>query len=371
MNPATTDITSSYTGSPITGFQIPILSNPASAFQLLLGKNVPLITYETPQLNLNFGFNEFFPIIGPLGADLAGQIGAEAQFGFGFDTTGFQQYAADDFRDPSLILDGFYVSDTQNPDGTGPVTPQVELYGSIAAYAALDLGILPAGIGGGLFASVNFTVHDPSGTGLVHLQDLEADVQKGTIFDATGALQAFLAAYVTIDLGIFSHTWNFNIASVTLATIGEPSASDPSDVPQLATPARWRPPPQHRALRLAAAVRQRDEHSPATDGNETLTVTPGPDGTNSVYVSGFGVTNQKYDNVTEITGVGAVGDDNITINAGSAINVNLAVGGGTNTIDVSKRGQCHAHRRRRAPTSWRSITRPAPTSSADRAMRRS
>ena len=123
----------------------------------------------------------------------------------------------------------------QNPDGTGPITPQVELYGSIAAYAALDLGIVSAGIGGGIFASINFTVHDPSGTGLVHLQDLEADVQKGTIFDATGELQAFLAAYVTIDLGFFSHTWNFNIASVTLATIGEPAPSKPADVPQLAT----------------------------------------------------------------------------------------------------------------------------------------
>ena len=338
MSPATTNITSSYTGSPITGFQIPILSDPASAFQLLLGKNVPLITYETPQLNLSFGFNEFFPIIGPLGADLAGQIGAEAQFGFGFDTTGFQQYAADDFRDPSLILDGFYVSDTQNPDGTGPITPQVELYGSIAAYAALDLGIVSAGVGGGLFASVGFTLHDPSGTGLVHLQDIEADVQKGTIFDATGALQAFLAAYVTIDLGIFSHTWNFNIASVTLATIGEPAATDPSDVPQLATQSggdlRLNIGP-YASQRLYASA---TNSSPATDGNENLTVTPGPDGSNSVYVSGFGVTNQKYDNVTEITGVGAVGGDTVTINAGSAINVNLATGGGTNSIDVQSAG---------------------------------
>ncbi len=51
----------------------------------------------------------------------------KAQFSFGFDTTGFQQFAADNFRDPSLILDGFYVSDRANPDGTGPVTPQAQL----------------------------------------------------------------------------------------------------------------------------------------------------------------------------------------------------------------------------------------------------
>ncbi len=339
LNPATTTIASTYTGNPVTGFQIPILSNPASAFQLLLGKNVPLITYETPLLQLNFAFSQFFPIIGPLGADLAGEIGAQAQFGFGFDTTGFQQYAADDFRDPSLILDGLYVSDRQNPDGTGPVAPQVELYGSIAAYAALDLGIFSAGVGGGLFASVDFTVHDPSGTGLVHLQDLEADVQKGTIFDASGALQAFLAAFVTIDLGFFSHTWNFNIASVTLATIGEPSSTDPADIPQLATPE----PNGVLRLNIGPYASQRlfasaTNNSRAIDGNETLTVTQVPGKPSSVYVSGFGVTNQEYDNVSEITGVGALGSDNITISAGSAINVNLAVGGGNNTIDVQSAG---------------------------------
>ncbi len=101
LNPSSTATNTPYSGSPVPGFSIPILSDPASAFQLLLGKDVPLVTYETPKLDLSLAFDEFFPIIGPLGADLAGEIGAEAQFGFGFDTSGFRAYAADDFRDPS------------------------------------------------------------------------------------------------------------------------------------------------------------------------------------------------------------------------------------------------------------------------------
>jgi Ca2+-binding RTX toxin-like protein len=330
LNPATTNITSSYTGSPITGFQIPILSNPASAFQLLLGKDIPLITYETPKLDLNFAFDEFFPIIGPLGADLAGQIGAQAQFGFGFDTSGLRQYAASNFRDPGLILNGFYVSDRANPDGTGPVAPQVQLYGSIAAYAALDLGILEAGVGGGLFATVGFTVHDPSGTGKVHLDELSADIKKGTIFDASGALKAYLNAFVKIDLGFLSKTWYFDIASVTLAQIGEPAPSTPP-VPQLATQNGG-----DLRLNIGPYAMQR-LYGNTADGNETLTITPGPNA-NSVYVSGFGVTNQEYDNVTQITGEGAAGNDNITIDAGSGIDVNLATGGGTNKIDVQSAG---------------------------------
>jgi hypothetical protein len=158
-----------------------------------------------PQMGLSFNFDQFFPIVGPLGAELAGSIGANAQFGFGFDTLGLRQFAASDFRDPVLIMDGLYVSNRQNADGTGPVVPQVQLYGSIAAYAALDIGIASAGVGGGVFATDNFTVHDPSGTGRVHLQDVIADFKKGTIFDAMGALTAFLDAYVEIDLGLFSH----------------------------------------------------------------------------------------------------------------------------------------------------------------------
>jgi Ca2+-binding RTX toxin-like protein len=344
LNPATSSpnstsasIGDTQTGNAVSGFKIPILDNPANAFQLLLGKDVSLVTYETPALDLNFAFSQFFPIIGPLGANLMGQIGAKAQFGFGFDTRGFREFAADNFRDPSLILDGFYVSNRANPDGTGPVVPQVQLYGSIAAYAALDLGIFQAGVGGGLFASINFNVHDPSGTGKVHLQDLIADVKKGTIFDASGALKAFLDAYVEIDLGFFSKRWDFQIANVTLAQIGQ-KAQTPDTTPQLGSV-------QNGVLRLnvGAYAPQRlyntaTDSSKPSDGNESLSVTSVPGKPNSVYVSGYGVTNQEYDGVTKIVADGAAGGDNITVDVGSNIDVDLATGKGTNTFVVKNAG---------------------------------
>jgi Ca2+-binding RTX toxin-like protein len=332
VNAGAGTISDSSTGGSIPGFQIPILSNPTSAFQLLLGKDVPLVTYEMPALNLNFAFSEFFPIIGPLGADLAGEIGATAQFGFGFDTRGLREYSADKFRDPGLILDGFYVSDRANPDGTGPVVPQVQLYGSIAAYAALDLGIVQAGVGGGLFASINFSIHDPSGTGKVHLQDLVADVKKGTIFDASGALKAFLDAYVEIDLGFFSHRWDFHLASVTLAQIGQ-HPTVPDTTPQLASE------DASGVLRLnIGAYAPQRLYGNTSDGNETLSVTAVPNKPGSVYVSGFGVQNQEYDNVTKIVADGVAGSDTITVNVPSNIDVDLAVGGGTNSFDVQGAG---------------------------------
>ena len=99
-----------------------------------------------------------------------------------------------------------------------------------------------------------------------------------------------------IDVGFLSHKWTFNIASVTLAQISEPAPSTPP-VPQLAT----LEPGGVLRLNIGPYASQRLYASNTADGNETLTVTQGPTG-NSVDVTGFGVTDQKYDNVTEITG---------------------------------------------------------------------
>ena len=100
LNPATTDITSPTRQPDHRVSRSRSSSDPASAFQLLLGKDVPLITYETPLLNLSFAFDQFFPIIGPLGADLAGRSAPRPSSASASTPRG-SRYAADDFRDPS------------------------------------------------------------------------------------------------------------------------------------------------------------------------------------------------------------------------------------------------------------------------------
>ena len=338
------DLQSGTTG----GFQVPILSDPASAFQLLLGKSVPLFTYTTPALELDFGFSQFFPVIGPLGVNLMGQMGVSGQLSFGFDTSGFQEYAADGFSNPSQILDGLYVDANAS---------QLTLDGSIAAYAAVDLGILSAGVGGGLFATISLNPYDPSGTGHVHLQQLESDIQKGTIFSESGSLQAFLDAYVTLDLGVFSHTWTFDIAHVTLATLSQ-SPQVQNTTPVLATMQTDTvySGTQQNVLRLNIGSFAADRlyqsttnSSKATVGNEALTVVQGPN-SNSVYIYGCGVPQSQELLYTfpanglpdVIVAAGAQGDDTVdtvSVNVTSNINVNLVAGAGTNTFDVSTSGR--------------------------------
>ncbi len=177
---------------------------------------------------------------------------------------------------------------------------------------------------------------------------MEADLKKGTIFDASGALQAFLDAFVEIDVGFFSHRWDFEIASVTLAQIGQsPSPIAQSHIPQLATLDSG----GVLQLNIGAYAPQRLYASASNtakpgDGNENLTVTQvyNSDGSpkiGSVYVSGsdFGVQNQEYDGVTEIVGDGLAGNDTIRINVDSSIDVSLAAGGGTNSFVVQNAGK--------------------------------
>jgi Ca2+-binding RTX toxin-like protein len=333
LDPATQDTTvidpnstSNWTGTTVTGFDIPILKHPALAFHLLLGEDVPLVTYGMPTLDVKFSFSQFFPIIGPLGARLSGAIGAQAHFGFGFDTFGLRQFVSGGFRDPSLILNGLYVSDRANADGTGPATPQVRLYGSIEAYASLNLLIAEAGIGGGVFATIDFSLHDPSQTGKVHLPDLLADIKKGTLFDAVGSLKAFLDAYVEINLLFFHKRWTFTIAEVTLGTIDQHAPPASEQVPQLGTV-------QGGVLRLNVGPYSAQRlYGDLSDGNQPLRITPGslPD---SVIVHGFG-QDQTYNGVTKIVADGVKG--NVTVDVGNQIDVDLAAGSDNNTFVVTR-----------------------------------
>ena len=91
-----------------------------------------------PKLDLSFHYEDMFYIFGPLGVKVTGDLGVAADLKFGFDTRGLRQFASGGFDDPLLILNGLYVSDTENADGTGRDVPEVQLFAAVGAYAALN-----------------------------------------------------------------------------------------------------------------------------------------------------------------------------------------------------------------------------------------
>jgi hypothetical protein len=188
------------------GLAFPILQNPLSAFGLLLGRDVSLFTFDMPALRAGFYINEFFPLLGPLGVELKGDFNVRAKFAFGYDTRGFTEFATGGFSNPDLIFDGFFVSDTAQPDGSGGNdVPEVTLSASIQAFAALNAIVLGFGVGGGISANVEANLRDPdvdathpNGDGKVRIDEIIQDFREGPLclFDIKGALTAGLSAFV-------------------------------------------------------------------------------------------------------------------------------------------------------------------------------
>jgi Ca2+-binding RTX toxin-like protein len=289
-----------FTGGPgdNAGLSFPLLEDPKSVFGLLLGKDVDLVEFDMPRLNVQFSYHQFFPIIGPLGAQITGTVGATAKFGFGLDTYGFTHGEG--------VLGGFYVKDL---DASGNDVPEVQFYASITAGVELNIAVASAGIEGGIFANIDLNLHDENGDGKVRLSELQDSLSLGPIyvFDVSGQLQAGLRAYVKIKLGFISHTWERDIARVTLLdfNIKRPSQDapmfDPGEVDSSG------------ALSLASSA-----------NDDTYRILPGS-GPGSIVVQARGMQFPRT-GVKTLSFNGGLGDDTIYVGPG----VQLLAGGTMN-----------------------------------------
>ncbi len=194
------------TALPGGGLSFPIIENPATALNLLLGKPVDFFTYHVPGLDFGpRGFDEFYPILGPLGVRLQGTVEAHAHLDVGYDSTGVAQFAGSGA--PGDIFKGFFVVDQPGAEAT--------VTGHLAAYGAFNVVFAEAGVGGGLDANLNVFLNDNDSTpgdGRVHL----ADLMPGCLFSTSGELGAGVSAYLTVGWGPFSETFEKNFAHVTL-----------------------------------------------------------------------------------------------------------------------------------------------------------
>jgi Ca2+-binding RTX toxin-like protein/Leucine-rich repeat (LRR) protein len=311
------------------GIAFPILQHPLDVFKLLLGQDINLFTYQMAPLMISYPMSEYFPIIGPLGVRLTGTVGATANFAFGYDTSGLREYfnGPASQRDISQLLDGFYVSDRKNADGTGTDKPEITLSAGIYASGELNLAAATAGVGGGIFATIDFNLNDPNNDGKVRIQEIIDNFNRGPlcVFDLGGALFAGLNAYVTV----LTFTQTFNIATIKLLDFNfscPAVAADPD--PILATDLGGG------VLRLNmgpnAGARQ---YGDTKDEDESFKVTPGSTA-NSVTVQAYGFT-QEYTNVSKIVADGGAGNDTIDVESGVLAVVSLSGGIGDDTLLAS------------------------------------
>ncbi|MDX2215457.1 MAG: calcium-binding protein [Oculatellaceae cyanobacterium bins.114] len=320
------------------GPQFPILTDPNQVFKLLLGQNAEFFQYTLPRLEFEFGFDVFFPILGPLGALIEGNLNAAMQLAVGYDSRGLQQFlvggdslfgTADDLTDPSRIFNGFYIDNRLSATGPGGRQSGAELNASLNAYGAINIGIASAGVGGGIGSNLTVLLNDPTPAD----NKVYFDEFSSCIFDPVkGAITAGLNAFIKFGIGPFSYTKRFNIASTTLLSFEAGcSAEEQSD------------PIRHRlaltsgtTLQLAMgslAGDRRINNIPGTDIAETFKVDlkSGSPNNATLTVLAFGAR-LDYSNIALITANGGNEDDSILITAAVLTPAELSGNGGNDQL---------------------------------------
>ena len=197
-----------------TGFAFPLLDDPDQAFNLLLGKDADLFTYDMPELSIGANASTFIPIFGPLGARLEGSATAEADINFGFDTHGLRKVAAG--HSEQHVFDGLYLT----PDSG------LDLQASVLAAAELNAGFARAGAGGGLTGNLDLSLRDYDRDNKVYLDEFSLD----NPFTSSGKLVAGLHAYFKIGWGIFSYTKRYTGPQTTLLDFNSSGKSSGSRI---------------------------------------------------------------------------------------------------------------------------------------------
>jgi Ca2+-binding RTX toxin-like protein len=317
-------------------FAFPIFDDPAQVFGLLTGRPAVLITYDMKPLSFEFEWDQFFRVYGPLGVSIGMEFSANIDFAFGYDTLGIQEFVESDFRDPLLLLDGFYVSDTDLATGDyGIDVPELTFSGSLTAAAELNLLIARAGVGGGIYAQIEFDLYDPDRDGRVRIKEILGNVENEwnygvpalaplAIFDVHGKMWAKLFAFLEIDFVIISFGYEFDITPpVTLLEFDIPFTRPPNLATETGGDIQ---------INAGDNAGERLNYNTA-DGSETFTLW-GDAGSLEVNVNAYGFT-QQYDlGGSTIFASGGQGDDTFNLWGlqDSRIKVDIDAGTGNDRI---------------------------------------
>ncbi len=206
------------------GISIPLLSHPENILPLLLkgvggGDAVTLIEYDVPALTFLARYENFFPIIGPIGIGIGGQLSAGVDVNFGYDTHGIADGNFESgfyFNTPALAPGEEKIIDGHKFFFTPVATVGVEL----DASAQVNVGFAKLAIGGGVaadlsayFQNAELNPADSGEAGKLRL----VDIDECLLSPIAGQVKALLFIDLSIDFIFFSFMHRFDLADVTLA----------------------------------------------------------------------------------------------------------------------------------------------------------
>ena len=243
MKESVSQTTKSLTGSA-PGFSLPFLADPDQLVDVLTGEG------EVSYFRLDFGSlvakvaytQSFGPIMAgpvPIKPFVGGSISVEGRMAAGFDSMP-QTLAARSLSHPGdvdgliaayggfdggVITEGFYLDDL---DGEGVDVPEVKLVATLEAGAGVSIGIVTAGLKGGVTLTISLDLNDPNDDGKLRTAEIR-DLFSGNatcVFDAKATIEAFIAVFVEIELVFTSLSWEFDLLRLGPYTLFEYGCPD-------------------------------------------------------------------------------------------------------------------------------------------------
>jgi Ca2+-binding RTX toxin-like protein len=325
------------------GWKFPLFTDAGQIFGLLLGRDADIIIYDMPKFTFDFTYSQFFPIWDGLGAEITGSLGVIIDLSFGYDTYGIRKFAEGGFRHPLDLLKGFYVGDLDLESGAD--IPEVTIYGSLTGAAVLNLVVAKVGVGGGVYATVDFNLNDPDGDGKVRIEEIWGNILNGfkqlgiplgliCIFDVSGRVEARLFAFVEFLWGLWEKTWYFG-PSIPLIEFSYTCPHDPilaklnEDTGE---------------LRLNMGEFAKDRlYGDNRDIGEEIHVRLKSGNTVYVWAPKFGIPEddpQEYSGVKKIVASGGEGNDIIDLERVSSSSITAELRGGTgNDVLIAGKGK--------------------------------
>ncbi len=313
----------------------PILSNPTSIFSLLVGQDIDLMYLELPKFGFQATIGKQFriPPFPVVGVELAGTFKTTVDLGFGMDTSGIRQFV--NTKNPLDLLNGLFLKDREKFTG-GEDIPEVTMTAGLAIYAFFDSVLVSAKVGGGIYAKVDFNLHDNNNDGKIRVNELienaketvkiaGIDVPGIFIFDVSGKVWAEAKAEVTLGIDPFTFTKTWDLGSIDIVNF---QLERPAPVvPQIATKFGGE-------LMINVGPRagnrgngytdKQKEKLDLKDGNDVIKIQTGAKAS-QIIVTGYGVT-QIFDDISQVTVDGGAGNDEITVD--SAVTIGVAMRGG-------------------------------------------
>ncbi|MEO6651208.1 MAG: hypothetical protein ABIP17_00950 [Ilumatobacteraceae bacterium] len=201
----------------VPGLTFPFLDNPSQIFGLLMGQDITLVRYDFGPLEASAGFSYNFPpiMVGPvpIAIGVGGSVTVRGRFAVGYDTSGLRKVLSG--ASGIYLFDGIFIDDL---DANGVDVPEISFIGEVYAQAGVSVVIATAGIVAGLRITVDLNLNDsPEPDGKLRIEEIFNKLQNPLcLFDVSGKLEAFIKAFVEINLFITSIRFDFTLLEIEL-----------------------------------------------------------------------------------------------------------------------------------------------------------